>query len=99
MKGPKVITKTMYVHLSKWAKDECEIYPFKSEGDPILGEVEVTFMMPDKDPVVAQVEALELQLKKHEAEAYDKSQAIKDKIQSLLAIGHVAAELDADYPF
>lgn len=90
MKDPKVITKTMYVHVNKHSEHGCDVYTcdMSEYGYGFLGMAEVTFTMPEKDPVVAQVECLRAAQKKHNDEAYDKNKAFEEKIQSLLAIGH-----------
>ena len=85
MKEPKMITKTMYVHADKY--DHSEIKLFVSNMSdfwyPFLGKVEVTFAMPDKDPVAAQVESLEGCIQKLQAETHVKVTQMKEQIQSL----------------
>jgi len=93
MKEPKMITKTMYVHAhASCSKDDDGIRlhscDMSSAGYAFLGEVEVTFPMPDKDPVTAQVESLESCIQSLQADTHAKVTAMKEKIQSLLAIGH-----------
>lgn len=90
MKKPKMITMKMYVHLADYLESGVTLFncDMSESGCALLGEIEVTFPMPDKNPVSAKVESLEKSLAKLHAETHIKVTSMKEQIQSLLAIGH-----------
>ncbi len=103
MSEKKMLTLKMYVHKFRHHAEHSDVYLYSSDMSDrsmfCLGETEVTFSIPEKDPVVAQVESLEDCIQKLQAETHIKVTNMKEQIQSLLAITHCSVPIDTDYPF
>ena len=92
MNAPKTVTKTMWV-ASKQNLDGgydywLTQYDMSEYGDIMLGQADVTFIVPETDPVQAEVEGLQSVKDKMNLEHATKMKQIEDRINSLLAIEH-----------
>ena len=88
---PKTCTKEMYVHLSRWADDQLDLYScdMSEHGQPCIGKVTVTFDVPQGvDPVEAQISSLEKQIEKAGEEYQQKIKPLRLHIKELQAITH-----------
>ncbi len=93
MKMPtgETLVQKMFVHLNlRYGNKEpflmgCDM---SSHGYTCLGEVEVSYVVPDCNVIEKAVESLEKQIEQERADSHLKIVALQEKIQNLLAIGH-----------
>lgn len=66
---------------------DCDMSAYDGCG-AFVGKSEISFVMPDGNPIEAMVNALQEQIKTKRANHHVKITQLEDKIQQLLAIGH-----------
>lgn len=86
----KTFTQKMYVHVD--SHDPCSpflmSFDMSESGYINLGEVEVTYTVPECNPIEKAVESLDKQIQSARAEFQVKLNGLEDKKQQLLAIGY-----------
>jgi hypothetical protein len=86
-KLPETVTGTVYVMISDSGDVSVQASKGLTEyGYVILAEHEVTYDVPQEDPTPKFVAALEEKVEQIQAKAHIEIEAVKEKIQQLLAI-------------
>ncbi len=87
-KAGEIVKCKLFLYAPTW-KNGLYICTFTDDDSPLLGCVDVEFIMPAHGDINSlKVEILEKELKKMNAEHIVKINNIKGQIQELLAIGH-----------
>lgn len=88
-KSGETVTIKMFVHSMKYGDGVTLLSSDMSEyGYAYIGDVDISFTMPNVDPIQSMVNSLNAQIEKEKAEHHVKITQLEDEIQQLLAIGH-----------